>query len=69
MGLNERQKFLSNKVVKNTKSYLELYKKYHDSLMKISVSESEQLREIMMRYRNAVDSAYKELWKLIQPKI
>ncbi len=69
MGLNERQKFLSNKVVKNTKSYLELYKKYHDSLMKISVSESEQLREIMMQYRNAVDSAYKELWKLIQPKI
>jgi hypothetical protein len=69
MELSERQKDLSKKVERNTKSYLELYKKYHGLLEKISVSESEQLREMMMRYRNAVDSAYKELWQLIQSKV
>jgi hypothetical protein len=69
VALNTRQKFLFDKVVKNTKLYLELYKEYHGSVTKLSVLESENLREEMMQYRNSVDSAYKELWKLIEPKI
>jgi hypothetical protein len=41
MGLSERQKHLSRKVERTTKSYLELYKKYHGLITKILVSESD----------------------------
>ncbi len=66
MTLNERQKFLIDMIDKNSKSYLGLYKKYHESLTEVSVFESEKLRNEIDEYRKVIISCYEELRKLVK---